>query len=926
MSDSIAPHPEPGAADHARLKSLFLAVCDLADDSARRAWLDAQGVDAAMQARVMALLAGDAAATRIGAPVAAGMAQALAEVMQPLPRPPTLQRGARLGPWRLLGSLGAGGMGQVFLAERADGLYQRQVAIKLLRGRADATALALLARERQILASLAHPHIARLLDGGTTDDGQPYLVMERVQGERIDLWCEARHAGLERRLDLFGQVCDAVAEAHRRLIVHCDIKPANVLVTDDGQAVLLDFGVARLQQPGGEATVQGLTPHYASPEQLAGGDLTPASDVFSLGRLLAGLLQGPPLPRMRQREMQALLARALAADVHSRYRDVAALQDDLQRWREHRPLAAMPARWHYQATKLLRRQWPAALAGTAALLLVAAFTWQLAQERDRARAAEAQAQREAAAAEQASQFLVGLFEGADPAQSGVADIGARELVDRGRDRVARELAGQPALLARMQGVLGQVYQQMGRPGESLPLLEAALAAEQQLPRSGPRREEAALQARVAMALANADEPRRAEGPARRAVELLQPWAAVASAGDAAGVADALLLANAADTLGFVLTQLARYDDAAAHLGQALALRRRHLGPAHPQLAVTLHHLGMLHTARGALEEGERWFRDALVMKRALLRTNHPSVMNSLQTLAANLSRQGRPDEAEALLRELLVQREALFGRHSSDVQITLNELGNVLQDGGRTDEAVARYRQALEVGEQVHGAEHIALAATINNLGTALEDAEQPEAEALLRRSLALRRARLPAGDLAIARAEHNLARWLLREGRAGLARPLAEAALAARTALLASGHRDRLDSELQAAALALAEGRAEAAAALLSPLAAPATPMRDGHRLLWLRLQGRLASQQGRHEQARQHYAEAEALAPRVWPGPHPAHAGFGVERAAAEWRAGQPDAVRRLLQQQADRLARLPASGPTRRAAEALQRQLRG
>ncbi|MFY7856815.1 MAG: serine/threonine-protein kinase, partial [Rubrivivax sp.] len=402
----------------ARLKDLFFAVSDLPDDAARRAWLQAQGVSEGLQARVMALMAEDADSTRQGPPDVTAARRAVTEALADALAPEgsaTLHQaaaramvGQRLGPWRLLSPLGAGGMGHVFLAERADGLYQREVAIKLLRGRAHPTALALLARERQILATLAHPHIARLLDGGTTPDGQPYLVMERVHGQRIDHWCETRQAPLALRLALFDQVCDAVGEAHRRLVVHCDLKPANVLVTDEAQAMLLDFGVARLQQDGnggpGPADdddtpdIIGLTLNYASPEQRAGEAPTPASDIYSLGRLLQTLLKGLPptqaLRGLRQRELQALLDRAMAEQPAQRYRDVGELQADLSRWHRHEPLQAMPARWTYRGGKLLRRQWPWALAGGTAVLLVAGFTWQLAQQRDRALQAEAMARHE----------------------------------------------------------------------------------------------------------------------------------------------------------------------------------------------------------------------------------------------------------------------------------------------------------------------------------------------------------------------------------------------------------------------------------------------------------------------------------------------------------------------------------------------------
>nr|MCU0957826.1 tetratricopeptide repeat-containing serine/threonine-protein kinase [Hydrogenophaga sp.] len=610
----------------------------------------------------------------------------------------------------------------------------------------------------------------------------------------------------------------------------------------------------------------------------------PASDIYSLGRLLQTLLKGLPPPQtprgLRQRELKALLDRTMAEQPSQRYRDVAELQADLSRWRRHEPLQALPAGWTYRGGKLLRRQWPWALAGSTALLLVAGFTAQLAQERDRALQAEALARHEAAAAQQAADFLVGLFEGADPSQSGQPDIPARVLVDRGR-----------------------------------PLLEAALAAERRLPRDGLRREEAKLHTRIAVLLGNGNEPARAEASARRALALLQ---GATESGDLMGLADT------SDVLGFVLTRLSRHDEAATHLERALALRRQHLGAEHVLVARTLHHLGMLHTARGALAEGERLYRESLAMKQRLLRPLHPSTMNTMQTLAQNLNRQDRRDEALPLLEEILRQREALLGRDTSDVQIALNELGNTLQDAGRIDEAIARYRQAVAVGERVYGPDHLGLSHALNNLGTALEDAEQAEAEAVLRRSLALRRARLPAGDLAIARAEHNLARWLLREGRPEEARPLAEAAAAVRRTALSRDQAEHVGSALQQAEVMLALGETPQAAAALAPWQGDVPRWRRPQQLQWHRLQGRLALAQGRGTEAVAHYAQAEALAVRMWPARHPARAALAVEQADAEARAGlRADAARRLADAR-PAWAALPARGPTHRAARTLRERL--
>ncbi|TBV74704.1 serine/threonine protein kinase [Pseudoxanthomonas winnipegensis] len=408
--------------------------------------------------------------------------------------------GRVIGPYRLLRWLGAGGMAQVWLAERIAGGFRQQVAIKLiaqvpdpLQGR--------LSAERDILASLVHPGIARLYDGGVTDEGLAWMAMEYVQGQDLVSWCQAHCSGVAERLGLFLQVCDAVAYAHTRLVVHRDIKPANILVTDDGQARLLDFGLARLleERPGGAANTTRslqLSPSYAAPEQLEGGLIGTATDVYALGvtlyELLAGRLpwdmQGgalatavrrlaaaePPPPsravaadgpvpaRALRGDLDAIVARAMRPAAEQRYPDARALAEDIRRHLEHRPVLARAGARSYQARRYVRRHWRGlALVGVAFLALGTGLVTVIWQERR----AEREAQR--AAAVQA--FMVDMFRSNSSSQPDpvkARQTTARELLDIGAARIEAGLAQAPENKLALLRLFGDLYYDLGLTDES----------------------------------------------------------------------------------------------------------------------------------------------------------------------------------------------------------------------------------------------------------------------------------------------------------------------------------------------------------------------------------------------------------------------------------------------------------------------------
>jgi TolB-like protein len=348
---------------------------------------DLCAADAELRAEVESLLACDGdAADFLETDAQRESLESLTEV-QPETRP-----GARIGPYKVLSEIGRGGMGAVYLAERDDREYRKTVAIKLVRGDSDsASVVRRFRQERQILAELDHPNIARLLDGGTTDEGVPYVVMEHVDGKPIDVYCAQGALPIEKRLALFRVVCSAVGDAHRKLVVHRDLKPTNILVTADGTPKLLDFGIAKLLTPqsGSERTVTGtllMTPEYASPEQWRGSSVTAASDIYSLGVILYRLLSGrspygvgsdlphelsravceedPPPPsatgeqdtrRRLAGDLDAIVLKALRKEPERRYASVKDLSEDIRRHLEGLPVTARKDRLSYRTGRLVRR-------------------------------------------------------------------------------------------------------------------------------------------------------------------------------------------------------------------------------------------------------------------------------------------------------------------------------------------------------------------------------------------------------------------------------------------------------------------------------------------------------------------------------------------------------------------------------------------
>ena len=632
-----------------------------------------------------------------------------------------------IGPYRLISLLGEGGMGQVWLALRADGLFERRVALKLLRpGLGDARLRTRFSRERQILARLAHAHIARLLDAGISQDGQPYLALEYVQGEPITSYATRNGLYLHERLELFEQVCAAVSHAHANLVVHRDLKPTNILVTPAGDVCLLDFGIAKLldQQPeeSGELTQTGaraFTLHYASPEQLRNGVITTMTDVYALGVVLYELLTGRkpyeltrgsdaaweeaivsgepvrpslsawrqaketgrPNPRRLSRQiagdLDTIVLKALNKQPEDRYASVDALAHDLRLFREGRPVLARPQSLGYRLGKYLRRHVVAIgvgifVSGTLAVAL-AFVSWQ------------AQGALEAAARAEAMQdFVAALFENTGNA-SDDRGLDVRALLDTGVRRADNELTGQPQARAELLGLIARLRSGLGDHAVVLDLLDRQQEVLRISGKPTPMRTSVAASALRGLSLLELGQ----------AGQCLRTMAAVLP--DAQRLAETYPL-DAAEFLSQLARchrQLGGRSVARDLFSQALALRRS-VGDAGPLEAESQTDLALVLADEGKHREAMSALRDALARLRASAGERNALGVAIWRAIGQQYHLLGNSIEAEAAYRQSLEIALGRYGaRHDKTAQVQ-SALADVLMDAGKLDEAERLQRLAHE--------------------------------------------------------------------------------------------------------------------------------------------------------------------------------------------------------------------------------------
>jgi serine/threonine-protein kinase len=662
------------------------------------------------------------------------------------------------------------------LAIREGDDFSRTVALKVIRRGFDTDrVLERFRLERRILAELRHPNIAALVDGGATDDGRPYFVMEFIDGEPIDAYCEREGLGVRERLALVRTVCSAVHHAHQNLVVHRDIKPANVLVTTDGVPKLLDFGIGKVLADDGDAapvTVieeRALTPEYAAPEQLGGGAVTTATDVFGLGALLYRVLTGrlPWVPEGGDRraiselrrqaparpstvasgarlpaEVDAIVLKALREDPEERYPGPLALADDLERFLAGRPVLARAPTLGYTLRKFVaRNRVPVAAAAVLVVALIGTtgYTWRqserVAAERDKALEVRG--------------FLLETFGAAGPDRATGDPVTARALLDGQAATVMDQYADDPALRAEMMMVLAEGYERLGllaeaeswaaRVVEQADVLgEAELASAQTL--LGWIRQQQGRSQEAAVLLDEAVErARRAQGGERMLARALNDLGVVREAlGDyeaaLAAHEEALALrselfgpehrsvAVSASNLSAIHYRLGDVPAAVAEAERALELIRRSFGADHQRAIIVQSNLAVFKLVQGDLAGAEADYRDLLARQARLQGSDHPVTVRVMISLAAVLRQEEKWTEAESTLRDVLRIENERPEPNPVDVAFSMAALGDVLSAvGGRHDEAVRLIAGALDLQTDALGSQHVDVAQSQSYLSRAYE-------------------------------------------------------------------------------------------------------------------------------------------------------------------------------------------------------------
>ena len=682
--------------------------------------------------------------------------------------------GAHIGPFKIEKLIGAGGMGNVYLAHRVSGGFEQTVALKLIRyGMASEQAIRRFETERNILARLHHPHIARLVDGGLTGDQQPWFAMEYVEGEDLLTYCNRLNLDTRTRLRLFLDVTEAVQHAHKFLIIHHDLKPGNILVAGDEEKPfikLLDFGISRFvdDSENDSSGIKAMTRAYASPEQLRGEPTSTATDVFSLGIVLYQLISGcHPKEEFRtegcnpspvNKELDAICRKAMQEHPSDRFGNISDMSEEIKAWMLEKPVLSYSNKQAYRIRKTINRNRAATTIGIFSVISIAVvillYTFELKKETERARV-------EAETSQQIAGFLQGLFENADPAATQGDTLTAFAMLERGTAQVEEELQASPEILARMFDVLGDAYSHLWDYDKAEMLYKKSLELKRtlypdnhiELGKSHQnigntymqdgRLQEAdslmtlALQIRrqnldpdspeIASTLQNLGFLNLRLGDMDQAETFYNEALSIYERGTDEDAA--LETASLINSLGMIYERKGDYNTAVENYRTALEYIQNSREPDHVRSINYLGNLGFALHLQGNTDEGEEYLKESMNVAKRIRGEDHPHTAMAMSSYASFLFDQSKYEESEELTLETLRIYLDSFGPDHPAIPVFYNNLGNTRNNLGDFEEALSYHQQSLDRRVQIYGERHPQVAQSYANMATTFSDmVRYPEA------------------------------------------------------------------------------------------------------------------------------------------------------------------------------------------------------
>ncbi len=739
-----------------------------------------------------------------------------------------ISEGDLVGPWRVIRSFGRGGLSSVFLPSRADGLFDRVVAIKFLHGLIPGQSMhKRLQQEQKILARLQHKNIAQLFDAGVTDEGRPYFILEYIQGKPITEWCNENELSFDDRLEIFEQVCEAVQFAHQRLIVHRDLKPTNILVDDNGIVKLLDFGIAKIlehePQDGSPLTQTGLylmTPEYASPEQVQGETITTATDVYALGLILCELLTGqlpynladknqmeisstisntiPVKPsslisrvkdsaplqlrginknQLKKRikgDLDTIVLKALRKEPVRRYGSADQLLQDIRRYQKNEPISARPESAAYLSKKFIQRNQTVVLAvAIIMIVLISTAIFSLYQ----ARTTEIERQK----TEQVNAFLQEMLASPNPYEDGL-DVKVVDILDQTAARIDEQI-NQPEVEASVRRTLGVTYRELGDIDKAYSQISQALVIQNRF-LNPPNAELSETQAELAKTL-------QLQGNYESADSLLN--LAYTSDLELFGRKSTTIAARLGD-LGSVQWDMGNFEEAEKLLRESLELEQDLRQPNHERVATSMGNLATLLSSQGQLDEALNLYRKELeIYQRNFESNQHPSIPQTLSHIGIILDDTERYEEALTYHQQALVLFRELKGEDHPDVVYAMNNLASVMTKMGDMEEALTMQEDAAVLYRNIFGPDHPNLGIQYNNIAFTKRNMGDLEgAKQSYRQAIETWTAGLPPGHPFLAYGYHNLASVLLTQNRPAEALPYFQDAYEIRTEHLAPENPER--------------------------------------------------------------------------------------------------------------------------------------